>query len=90
MDYGFPAACMIYETAGQDLLTLNDQTGYNKFISSQRLLDRNITSTFNAFLWKLYYKHMKTANDILKAIPADAGERFFKEISWSGIGFTCF
>jgi len=28
MDYGFPAACMIYETAGQDLLTLNDQTGY--------------------------------------------------------------
>ena len=39
MDYGFPAACMIYETAGQDLLTLNDQTGYNKFISSQRLLD---------------------------------------------------
>ena len=90
MDYGFPAACMIYETAGQDLLTLNDQTGYNKFISSQRLLDRNITSTFNAFLWKLYYKHMKTANDILKAIPADATDAALKKYRGQSLASRAF
>ena len=90
MDYGFPAACMIYETAGQDLLTLNDQTGYNKFISSQRLLDRNITSTFNAFLWKLYYKHMKTANDILKAIPADAADASLKKYRGQALASRAF
>ena len=90
MDYGFPAACMIYETAGQDLLTLNDQTGYNKFISSQRLLDRNITSTFNAFLWKLYYKHMKTANDILKAIPADATDAALKKYRGQALASRAF
>lgn len=90
MDYGFPAACMIYETAGQDLLTLNDQTGYNKFISSQRLLDRNITSTFNAFLWKLYYKHMKTANDILKAIPADATDASLKKYRGQSLASRAF
>ena len=90
MDYGFPAACMIYETAGQDLLTLNDQNGYNKFISSQRLLDRNITSTFNAFLWKLYYKHMKTANDILKAIPADATDAALKKYRGQSLASRAF
>lgn len=90
MDYGFPAACMIYETAGQDLLTLNDQIGYNKFISSQRLLDRNITSTFNAFLWKLYYKHMKTANDILKAIPADAADASLKKYRGQALASRAF
>ena len=90
MDYGFPAACMMYETAGQDLLTLNDQTGYNKFISSQRLLDRNITSTFNAFLWKLYYKHMKTANDILKAIPADATDAALKKYRGQALASRAF
>ena len=90
MDSGFPAASMIYETAGQDLLTLNDQTGYNKFISSQRLLDRNITSTFNAFLWKLYYKHMKTANDILKAIPADATDAALKKYRGQALASRAF
>lgn len=90
MDYGFPAACMIYETAGQDLLTLNDQTGYNKFISSQRLLDRNITSTFNSFLWKLYYKHMKTANDILKAIPAEATDASLKKYRGQALASRAF
>lgn len=90
MDYGFPAACMIYETAGQDLLTLNDQTGYNKFISSQRLLDRNITSTFNGFLWKLYYKHMKTANDILKAIPANVEDTSLKRYRGQALASRAF
>lgn len=90
MDYGFPAACLIYETAGQDLLTYNDQIGYNKFISSQRLLDRTITSTFNGFLWKLYYKHMKTANDILKAIPESAEDASLKKYRGQALASRAF
>ena len=35
-DYGFPAICMIYDQAGQDMTCKNDAIGYNKYISQQK------------------------------------------------------
>ena len=69
-DYGFPAICMIYDQAGQDMTCKNDAIGYNKYISQQKFRDRITTSVFNEFIWKNYYNHLKTANDCIATLSA--------------------
>ena len=69
-DYGFPALCIIYDQAGQDMTCKNDVSGYNKYISQQKFRDRIQTSVFNAFIWKFYYNHLKTANDCIATLSA--------------------
>ena len=69
-DYGFPAICMIYDQAGQDMTCKNDAIGYNKYISQQKFRDRITTSVFNEFIWMNYYNHLKTANDCIATLSA--------------------
>lgn len=65
-DYGFPAACLIYDQAGQDMVSQVD--GYNWFSSALQFQDRIKTSDFNLLLWRTYYNQIKTANDCLLVI----------------------
>lgn len=62
-DYGFPAICMIYDQAGQDMVS--EDHGYNWYSDPLTFSDRIPTSTTNKLIWKLHYQHIKSANSIL-------------------------
>lgn len=65
-DYGFPAVCLMYDQGGQDMVA--QISGYNWFSSSLQFMDRLPTSTFNTFMWELYYNHIKSANDCINYV----------------------
>lgn len=67
-DYGFPAICLLYDQAGQDMVSEND--GYNWFSDPLTFSDRIPTSTTNQLIWKLHYEHIKSANNILSNLYA--------------------
>lgn len=62
-DYGFPAICMLYDQAGQDMVSEDD--GYNWFSAPLLFTDRIPTAKTNELIWKLHYQHIKSANSIL-------------------------
>ena len=62
-DYGVPAIAMIYEQSGQDMPSTT--TGYNWFNGAQNYSDRVYTSTTDELIWKIFYNHMKAANNVL-------------------------
>ena len=66
LDFGFPALCLMYDQAGQDMVS--EQHGYNWLSNQLMFKDRIKTSTYNAFIWRLHYQHVKAANSILKAL----------------------
>ncbi len=67
-DYGFPAVCLMLDQSGQDMVS--EVHGYNWFQSSLMWQDRMATSVMNTFVWRVFYNHMKTANDIIATIKA--------------------
>lgn len=69
LDFGFPALCLMYDQAGQDMVSEDD--GYNWLSNQLTFSDRVKTSTYNNFFWKLYYQHIKSANSILKTLVSD-------------------
>lgn len=69
LDFGFPALCLIYDQAGQDMIS--EQHGYNWLSNQLTFKDRVKTSSYNAFIWRLHYQHIKSANSILKALGGD-------------------
>lgn len=70
-DFGFAAACMMYDASGMDVAAEN--SGYNWFRRAQNYTDRVSTSTSAGrptyFLWNTFYSEIKTANNILTAVP---------------------
>ena len=71
-DYGFPSICLMYDMAGQDMVS--EDVGYNWFASQLTFTDRIPTSKQNELVWKLHYQHIKTANSILTKMYADYTE----------------
>lgn len=69
-DFGYAAACMMYDANGMD--TPSEYSGYNWFYHNMRYTDRTATAAHSYFMWQLYYSHIKTANDLIAVIPADA------------------
>ena len=80
-DYGFPSICLMYDQAGQDMVSEND--GYNWFSGALTLSDRIPTDTDNELIWKLHYQHIMTANSILTKNDADKFKYEDREISYS-------
>ena len=66
MDFGYPAACISYDQSGMDMIAENH--GYNWFSGALMHTNRLSTSTYNVFNWRVYYNHIKTANDIIATI----------------------
>ena len=83
-DFGYPAACMLLDATGQDIVAPN--TGYNWFSRGLDFSDRVYTSTENVFLWRFFYNHIKTANDLLASIPMDTEDVVAK--AYLGQGFA--
>lgn len=71
-DYGFPAVCLMYDLAGQDMAS--EDVGYNWFSSQLTFRDRIPTSRDNELIWKLYYQHIRTANSLLSKMYGDYTE----------------
>lgn len=69
LDFGFPALCLFYDQAGQDMVS--EQHSYNWLSNQLMFQDRVKTSSYNAFIWRLHYQHIKSANSILKALVSD-------------------
>lgn len=69
-DYGVPAVSLQLESGGQDIVA--STSGYNWFSRSQNYADRDYADASGAeFIWKIFYNHMKAANDLLKLIDAN-------------------
>lgn len=62
-DYGVPAIAMMYEQSGQDMPSTT--TGYNWFNGAQNFSDRVYDSANDELIWKIFYNHMKAANNVL-------------------------
>lgn len=75
-DFGYAAACLMWEASGQDFVS--PYVGYNWFRDNMDFNDRVYTSDINEFLWKLFYNHMKTANDLIVMIPQDTEDEIQK------------
>lgn len=72
-DYGVPAVANQLESAGQDLVA--STSGYNWFARSQNYSDRIYSDITGAeFIWKVFYNHMKAANNVLKLIDANSDD----------------
>lgn len=65
-DFGFPSIALTQDCAGQDMVS--EDHGYNWFSTPLIFRDRIPTSTDNSIQWKLFYKQIKTANDLLKTL----------------------
>lgn len=68
-DFGFPAFCLMYDQAGQDMVSVDH--GYNWFSGQLTFADRAKTNVYNRFIWQLHYQHIKSANSILKTLVSD-------------------
>lgn len=75
-DYGFAATCMILEQNGQDMVSTT--AGFNWFNDVLGYRDRIYTSEKTLFIWKSFYNHIKTANDILTVVPAETEDATLK------------
>ncbi len=78
MDFGFPAACISYDQSGMDMIAENH--GYNWFSGALMHTDRLSTSTYNVFNWRIYYNHIKTANDLIATIKSVGEENWSEEM----------
>ena len=67
-DYGFPAVCLMLDQAGQDMVS--DNHGYNWFNNQLTFSDRIPEAENNEFAWKLFYTHIKSANNVLSTLYA--------------------
>ena len=69
-DFGVPAVALQLESGGQDIVS--STSGYNWFNRSQNYADRDYADASGAeFIWKIFYNHMKAANDLLNLIDPD-------------------
>ena len=62
-DFGFASVCMMTDASGQDVVA--DNSGYNWFAGNLTYSDRNYTSYQVEFIWKVFYNHLLTANNII-------------------------
>lgn len=62
-DFGFASACIFFDSSGADYYS--QDIGYNWYRSAQNYRDRLAMSDNTAFLWTLFYKNVKQANDVL-------------------------
>lgn len=68
-DFGYASACIMWECTGQDMSSPN--TGYNWYSPNMLFTDRVFNSSRTEFLWKTFYKQIRSANNILLALPKD-------------------
>lgn len=87
-DFGYPAAMMMFDASGQDVPS--EDTGYNWFRNQLRMTDRVFTSSGCYFIWNLFYSHLKTANDIIKIIPADTNTEALKNFRGQALASRAF
>lgn len=71
-DYGIAAVSMLLESGGQDLIALVN--GYNWFNSAQNYSDRAYNSDPDELIWKVFYNHMKAANNLLNLIDPNTDD----------------
>lgn len=62
-DYGVPAIAQIIDQSGMDMPV--STSGYNWFRRAQNFGDRVYDSSDDELIWKIFYNHMKAANNVL-------------------------
>lgn len=77
-DFGYPAVCLFYDHGGMDMISEN--TGYNWFSAPLLHTDRISTSTYNVFIWRTFYNHIKIANDIIATIKSVGEDNLTTEL----------
>jgi hypothetical protein len=75
-DFGYPAACMIFDASGMD--SPSENSGFNWFNQQLLFTDRTATGKNTYFLWELFYSHVKTANDIIASVDSATTDKNLK------------
>lgn len=76
-DFGYPSICISWEANGPDFVT--DESSYNWYSTCSAYEDRDKTYANPNMRWRLFYKQMKLANDLLASIPADTDNETLKQ-----------
>lgn len=87
-DFGYAAAAMMYDASGMDVPSEN--SGYNWFRNTQRYTDRTAPSSTSYFLWDLFYRNIKTANDILATLPEEITEPLLRSYKGQALASRAF
>jgi hypothetical protein len=75
-DFGYPSICISWDANGPDMVT--DESNYNWYSTCSAYEDRTYTYANPNMRWRLFYKQMKLANDVLAAIPVDTDNETLK------------
>lgn len=75
-DFGVPAVSLFLESGGQDFVATT--SGYNWFNSGQNYSDRLYDSDGDELIWKIFYNHMKAANNVLSLIDPNTDDASMK------------
>lgn len=87
-DFGYAAAAMMYDASGMDVPSEN--SGYNWFRNTQRYTDRTAPSSTSYFLWDLFYRNIKTSNDILATLPEEVTDPLLKSFKGQALASRAF
>lgn len=88
-DYGVPAFSMKMDLSSEDMVSGN--VGYNWFSSDLTFTNRIPTSSYNKFIWMLFYNHIKTANECILAVTSafpEESERTGEVINYLGQAYA--
>jgi hypothetical protein len=87
-DFGYPAAAMFTDACGQDVAAPN--IGYNWFSGGLDYSDRVYTSAASAFLWRLFYNHIKASNDLIDVLDPETTDPLGKAYLGQGLANRAF
>ena len=87
-DFGYASVCLMYDESGQDMSSPN--TGYDWYAPSLLFDDRDYTGSRSYFVWKTYYKTIKSANDILRSATADTEDATLKSFRGQALAARAF
>ncbi len=75
-DFGYASVCLMTDASGQDIVA--DNSGYNWYSANMNFTDRNYTSYQSEMIWKIFFNHLATANNIIAMVEPETTDAELK------------
>ena len=85
-DFGLPSLHIVTESMLEDLVTMGDTPGYNRYYQWKANRFQGSDRDYCNYIWNAYYTYIKSSNDIIGTI--DAGSASKEVLSYLGQAYT--
>ncbi|MBR6054770.1 MAG: RagB/SusD family nutrient uptake outer membrane protein [Bacteroidales bacterium] len=86
-DFGMPSLHIITDSMLEDLVTMGDTPGYNRYYQWKANRFQGADYDYCYYIWSAYYTYIKSTNDIISTI--DPGAASAAVLSFLGQAYTC-